>query len=430
MMHPAKLMMAYWGALFFAYFVLPFQLYDRFITLEGLVFLVIFLFSFCFGSWFKFRKKNSFIAYKKQKVSFKHANLILKAACLISISALLMDLPSNLFDLSALTGSRNSKAGDLLLGNASSSSLAFKIAFLTYPAAFIYLALHIIYEDRLNIFQISFYSILPIALTSLSMGGRAPILYIIAILFFSIKIRNRANKNMRLLNKKLSTKKLKLLISLVFIVAISLYYFSEVFFIRAEAINTDLSALQDFYRVSWDVDFLGPGSDIFLSFFGEKIFYLIFIFGWYLVQGLIMSIYILGNYEGEYLLGVYGIDLFTAIARRFNGDFVNNGFQSLLEFNIYGFFPSSFGSLYIDFSFFGIIFCFFWGVLSGVTYRKIKTNYNSTWSLLYPFIYSSIVFSSINTPLGFTNGFVTYIWLAITFFFLKSKVRPNFRTAT
>jgi hypothetical protein len=47
--------------------------------------------------------------------------------------------------------------------------------------------------------------------------------------------------------------------------------------------------------------------------------------------------------------------------------------------------------------------------------------HRTDWLLIGPFATIGIVFSIINTPLGFTNGFVTHGWLLVAFLLLKSQ---------
>jgi hypothetical protein len=151
---------------------------------------------------------------------------------------------------------------------------------------------------------------------------------------------------------------------------------------------------------------------------------MIFIFVWYLVQGLVMSNAIFTSYNGGMLLGGYGIDLAAALLRRVNGNFIADGYAVLLQMNTYGFLPSAFGSLYVDLKFFGLIPCLIWGWLAGKVYGQVKRGQDPRWLLIVPFVTVGIFFSLINTPIGFSNGFVTHLWLVAAFLTAKVVRRP------
>ena len=143
-------------------------------------------------------------------------------------------------------------------------------------------------------------------------------------------------------------------------------------------------------------------------------------FSWYLSQGFVMSNIIFESYEGPYQLGVYGIEILTAIVRRFDGLFVYDNFQYLMDLGTYGFLPSAFGSLYIDFGFFGLIIAFLWGMWSMLVYKKVKSS-NVKSMILYPFMTIGIILSIINTPIGMTNGLVTFTWMFIAYYSIKTQ---------
>ena len=199
-----------------------------------------------------------------------------------------------------------------------------------------------------------------------------------------------------------------------------LLYFVQVFFARADVAG-GVEGMFGVASTSWGVNFNGRFSNVFFALLGPDGTYLVFVFVWYLVQGLVMSNAIFTEYNGSMMLGSYGVDLIAAAMRRINGQFIADGYAVLLRMNTYGFLPSAFGSLYVDFRFFGLIPCFLWGWLSGKVYANVKRGVDDRWLLLVPFVTVGIFFSLINTPIGFSNGFVTHIWMVVAF--LAAKVQ-------
>ena len=176
--------------------------------------------------------------------------------------------------------------------------------------------------------------------------------------------------------------------------------------------------------LNWGVSFDGHFSGLFYSTFGVEGTYMIFVFAWYAIQGIVMSNSIFTSYDGPMLLGTYGVDLVSALMRRINGGFVADGFDRLLQMNVYGFVPSAFGSLYVDFHFFGLLPCLAWGWLTGLVYRKVKAGVDPRYLLLVPFVSIGIVWSLNNTPIGLSNGLVMHCWLLAAFFLTRTTTRP------
>lgn len=196
--------------------------------------------------------------------------------------------------------------------------------------------------------------------------------------------------------------------------AIAFIYFVQVFATRADVVG-GVEGMFGVAETSWGVSFNGRLSNFFFGVFGPDVTYLIFIFAWYLVQGLVMSNVIFSQYDGGLLMGAYGIDLMSALLRRLNSEFVADGYSVLLQMNVYGFLPSAFGSLYVDLKFLGLIPCLIWGWLAGKVYLNVKRGQDPRWIMVVPFVTLGIFFSLINTPIGFSNGFVTHGWMIVAF---------------
>ena len=133
-----------------------------------------------------------------------------------------------------------------------------------------------------------------------------------------------------------------------------------------------------------------------------------------------MSNQLFSAFDGPSLMGVYGLDIVSAIVRRLSPDMVSQGFDNLLSIGAYGFLPSAWGSLYVDFGIAGLLVCFLWGLGTATCYKKIAVEKNTRWLFLGPFISMGLFFSVINTPLGFSNGFVTHVWLFIVYFLIRT----------
>jgi hypothetical protein len=133
------------------------------------------------------------------------------------------------------------------------------------------------------------------------------------------------------------------------------------------------------------------------------------------VQGIVISNAVFTDYIGPMHFGIYGVDLAAALARRVDGSFVSVRFLELLDMNIIGFLPSAWGSLYVDFAFYGLVLAVIWGALAARVYRKVREAEDPRWLLWVPIVSMGIFFSLINTPIGFSNGLMTHFWAVVVF---------------
>jgi hypothetical protein len=423
--HPASLMLRVWVICILAYIILPFQMESRVLTAYGFGILALFIAFFCGGALFASGPMVQQPRSNDLRVNFGVADRVLRIAAVITVLAFAVDLVGGgNFDLASSYADRSDRANNLLIGAASDSSSAFQVGFLFYPASYIFILREIGFEQRPRIHRVVLYGLIPVLMATLAMGGRAPLAYAIILVAYGFAVRRQIFDTVQSRLIKLPSGRagfgMKILLGASGLLAMS--YFVQVFFVRAESAG-GVQGMFDVARSSWGVTFNGYLSGFFFSVFGEEYTYLIFIFTWYLVQGLVMSNVLFTDYAGPANLGIYGVDLVAALMRRLDGDFVADRFGALLQLNTYGFLPSAFGSLYVDFFFFGLLACALWGWASGFVYRRVKEAADPRWLLLAPFVSLGVFFSLINTPIGFSNGLVTHSWLLLVFLLSKKMVR-------
>lgn len=414
--HPASLMLMVWGTAFTTFFVLPFEMVTR--QFEGMGFLVLatLLLAYCIGGWVHTIRVNQRPIAAFDSLEMGMADPLLKTLSTITIIVFALEIVRGSgFDLVSAYQQRSSQAQALLHGGLSDSSALFKIGFLTYPAGYVYTARAILFDRKPKLVPLVLFGLLPGLLAGLALGGRAPLFNTIAyatVAFLSRKILfPKAAEPVR---RKKSWHWSLVRILAVVLVVLAFNYFINVFIVRADVVGGADMMLQ-IVAFQWGVTFGGPGADFMIAILGPATTYLVFVFVWYLVQGLVMSNALFVSYEGSPLMGVYGIDLLSAAARRLDPEGVARNFNYLLSLDTYGFLPSAFGSLYVDFLFGAILVVFVWGWLSALVYRRIRLGRDVRWFLFSPFIVMGVVFSLINTPFGYANGFVTHIWLIVAF---------------
>lgn len=445
-LHPAVLMLLVWLGGIAIFFILPFQLEEgRVMTLYGFLILALFIAVFCGGALAAARPQPQRPRKANVTVDFRLTDRVLITAGVIAVLASLMDVQGrNVLDLADAYQARSDRAGALMAGSSQSdSTIWFQIAFLTYPASYVYIVREVGFRARPLVWRLVLFGLAPAVLSALAMGGRSPLLYALMMLIFGFGLRKYlfkqdARKAMvpRARTGSPATARRKPFklgaagkAGVAILVGAALVYFVQVFFTRADVVG-GVDTMFGVASTSWGVNFNGRFSDIIFGVFGPDGAYLIFIFAWYMVQGLLISNVIFTEYDGAMLFGGYGIDLVSALMRRVNGDFLGQGYAVLLDLNTYGFFPSAFGALYVDLGLFGLIPCLIWGWLAGKVYGKIKLGEDPRWLLIAPFVVLGVSFSLINTPIGFSNGFVTHIWMVVAFLTARPLLRQPAGAAT
>jgi hypothetical protein len=419
--HPAVTMFLVWGLCIVAFGLLPFQLLERELTVQGAVIMVVFVAAYTVGTLLVPARKHNSLISEPIRIDASNAEALLMVASGLATVFFVLDASDkNLFDLAVAYELRSVTADALLKGETSNSSVWFQLAFLIYPAGYVYTAVHGLYAHKLQTWKIAIFGFLPIVLATVGMGGRMPIFYAVLVAWIVFKERKKY-VNFYPQHPKIPVRRKWIVRLIWFCVLIGLFqYFAAVFMVRAALVGGSIEMFQ-VAEQRWGVGFRGPMSSTIFSMFGEDFTYLIFIFIWYLVQGVVMSNVLFTTYEGPLQMGTYGIDLMSAIMRRIDPQRVAEGFDSLLMLGTYGFFPSAWGSLYVDFGLFSLLFCIIWGVFSVLCYRRIVVQCRMDWLLVGPFVTIGILFSIINTPMGFTNGFVTHAWLLFAFLLLKRQ---------
>lgn len=347
-------MLGVWGLCVAAYTLLPFQLLKRELTIQGIVMLAVFIGAYLVGTvMVSTRSQVSPVAPNRINADRAEAWLMV-ASGFATLFFILDAWDKDLFDLAAAYELRSDAADALLKGEASNSLIWFQLAFLLYPAGYVYTAVHALYARRVQAWKLVVFGLLPIGLATLDMGGRVPIFYAVIVAWLALKERKKVGHPVQ--QKAQVSNRRKWILRLIWLVVlVALFqYFAAVFMIRAATAGGTMEMF-GVAEKQWGVGFGGPTAELIFMALGDDIAYLIFIFVWYLVQGFVMSNYLFSAYDGPLQMGIYGLDLMSALMRRLDPQRVAEGFDVLLTLGTYGFLPSAWGSLYVDFGLFAII---------------------------------------------------------------------------
>ncbi len=422
--HPATQMLFVWGTILLLYFILPLQYHGRSLSLYGFTVLIGFIAAFMGGSLLAARP----VAGQAQpirdvEVDFRRTDRMLKWVSAISLATFTVELSRrNFLNLGESHFERSSRAEALMNGLESGASVAFQIGFMLYPAAIIWIARTVGFDRRINMRDLLIFGVFPTIAFSLAVGGRSPIFYAMAIFLLALGVRKR------LLGKEFvpqfgsGTLALYIVIGIIGIFAVN--YFSQVFLARAEATGGVVIAFNN-AALNWGVSLDPDWYNFLMSTIGEANTFLLLSFSWYLIQGVVIVSEIFTYYTGGATFGAYGTDLGGAIARRVDPMFLSTRFLGLLDLNIYGFLPTAFGSAYIDFGGLSPVFVGIWGYLSGLVYKHAHLGRDPRWLLIAPFVVFGILFSIVNTPLGFANGLMVHFWLIAAFMLARVRILQN-----
>jgi hypothetical protein len=420
--HPALSMTALWTSCAVAFAILPFQMLGQPTEVLGFAGLALFLLAFVTGSLLVPTHSIRTPPVDWRRVDTRLAETTLACVSLFATLMLLVDVrDKSLFDLVIAYELRSAAADALLHAEQSSSSVWFQAAFLLYPAAFPYMAVHLIHARRVRWTHLLVFGVLPVLLATLAMGGRSPLMYALMVIVLSLSARRRLNPAPRVRRAKRMVRTLSIALALLAASVLLTAYFSAVFEARASLGESD-----DIWATAetlWNVGFKGTLYRPIEALLGEGGAYQLFAFSWYFLQGIVMSNFLFSGYDGPLQLGIYGIDIVSAVMRRVDPDRVAMGFDTLLTLGTYGFLPSAWGSLYVDFGLLGLVACVCWGAFAAWVWRRTVVDRRARWLTVAPFVTIGIVFSLVNTPFGFSNGFVTHGWLLLAFVLCRPRAQ-------
>lgn len=424
LLHPAFLMIGFWFFIYALYFLAPIVQTPP-VSLMGAAFVGSMIFVFCIGSMLGGSGKRpvqaSFTAATQLDLGL--AKLI-NTLFLIGISGVLLGLYGKILSVEnisfcSFSALRAARAQQLLGANTLSSSVLSGVGFFTYPAGIVAIVISFIRFETLSAltrYLLIFYVFL-LFLLSMVVGGRSIIFVIILFLFLAVYVRYCQG-----LTAVPKSRGLKYL--LVILVIAFLSYSMLIWKVRADCTGQSVDSFLAHAESVWgvkpsasleSVDVQGQSN--FIRSIVSSIFYV--------TQSLSVVEKILGMDEPPVLLGAYHIDLVAAALRVFpeGSQFLTQGYSALLNSNVYGFFTSAWGALYIDFGFFGAYLAvLFWGLLAGYSYRLARLDIHSDRVTHYVFWMYSVLISFVSPPFGFSNSAVIFAWFFIYYLFRSPRL--------
>lgn len=416
LLHPAKLMFLFWGVMYGIYFMSPLVLRPA-VSWAGFGFVLSNLLVFAVGTLpiFPYRD-NPDIAHQygcAGNSQLCHAR-IERLFMVIGIFGLIFSILGKLallgeqVSLSDLYDARSEAASNLLDGVLYDlhGKWLSAIAFLLYPAGFIaVVSFWIRYEDTL-LFDKVLAGVFGVGIIALSVlaGGRSGIFILMVFILCAGYVRTGIGKAW-IPNSGM----LKLIAWATFIGFLT--YSSLIWTVRAhgEELSDYLARVSNDWGLGLTDGFLAVAG----AYFPPDLIKTIVNSIYYLIQNLSVTERVLSMPSAVILYGSYQIDLIAALFRMDPdlAEYMRNGYSSLLEANVYGFFSGAWTGLYLDIGLMCYVFVYFWGSIAGVAYRNLQATGTKLWQLIYAVCVFTIFISFVSSPFGHANSFVTLIWL-------------------
>jgi hypothetical protein len=327
-----------------------------------------------------------------------------------------------LSDLAGLTELRYERAEDLLAASEISKGVLTYCGYLLYPALYLVVAIAICYYEGLRArgkLLLTLNMIGPFVLAVL-FGGRSPIFVLFLIIAASCVVR-------RLLGLRALPAGAFLKVAGIGGVLGFILYTNVIWFARLELSVSTVNVLLAHAERIWGIE---PSHrfESWLAGMGKQDLMVPLLGAWfYFFQG--PSIFERLTSAGGYpvLFGGYHIDIVAAGFRLFpeTRTMLADGYASLLKSNVYGFFPTAWGSLLIDFSFGAFPLIALWGAVCGTTYARLRRYGRPGDAIYYVFLFYSIMIGPISAPFGLANSFVTFLYFLGFKLWLTSTGTPT-----
>jgi len=337
------------------------------------------------------------------------AFLRLSVVALVGVLCIVIDRISDLglIGLSEFAELRNERAEELAAASDLSRGPLTYLGYVLYPGIYLVCALGFLCYERLDgrAKILLILTMLCPFLLSVLYGGRSPILVLFLLFASSCVVRKLLGKS-----SLPSGVELKLFGGIAIVAFI--VYTNLVWFVRMDLISAATDIALDHTTEAWGIvpstqlvdlldewdlhDALFPITGLYFYVFHstatvEKLFALPSI---------------------PVMLGGQHIDVFAAAFRLFEPtrQLLSDGYATLLDGQIYGFFLGAWGSLYVDMSIFMFPFIALWGWTSGATFARLRARYAFGDAVFYVFLFYSIIISPISAPFGLANSFSSFLY--------------------
>lgn len=292
--------------------------------------------------------------------------------------------------------------------------LGYPLFSLSYPALML-LCLHTT-SIRPNVARLAQLSVCSPIIYSLLYGGRMPVLILILLIVACCFIRILLGKS--LMPERLLFPKL-IIFSICFV-----FYNNYIFSGRIDNVHASPAYYLEAVENSWGAapsPWLNQLADD--GWISERKAISIFVHSMYLTHGVVSFQKIVNNYlHFRPYWGTYQVGILSPLLRVFypSSHVLADMQANMIETNIYGFYTTVWGALFLDFGLVGaILFIVLWGFVSGVAYKHAKDSSNIGSQLILAFCYVSIPMSIFNAPFGMANSFLIFAAIITAIFLLK-----------
>jgi hypothetical protein len=416
MMAPHVFMVVLWALILGGFFLGPFTILPS-PGSTTLLFLLACVATFALSSMAGYSFTAQFVRHdRKRTFGMEKSEILatsafqrLSIAALVGVLCIVIDRisDSGSVGLEEFAELRYERADELATASDLSRGPLTYLGYVLYPGIYLVCALGFLCYERLDgrAKVLLVLAMLCPFLLAVLYGGRSPILVLFLLFAASCVVRKLLGKS-----RLPSGKEFKLLGALAIVAFV--VYTNLVWFVRIDVTSSTSDMLLDHAARVWGIV---PGNRLVDLLDGWDMYdALLPITGlyFYLFQSPATVEKLLAIPSVPVMFGAGHIDIFAAAFRLFEPtrQLLSDGYATLLDAAVYGYFPGAWGSLYVDMSLLIFPFTAIWGWISGTTFSRLKARRGFGDAVFYVFLFYTIIISPISGPFGLANSFSSFLY--------------------
>lgn len=325
-------------------------------------------------------------------------------------------------DLSSIFALRNERAMQLASAKHQVTPLWAAGGFLTYPAGVVGLCGIFRWYERMSVGRVALAAAFgaSLALMVLLMGGRGPLISCTALLAGVAVLR--VIDGLPAFPRSQALRWSAILAIIGF-----LGYSTIIWTVRSDAVQLDAEQFFVHAESAWGMTVRSEFRDAVEPLFGIDGVRALAVTSFYISQSTTTLERIIAAPASAPMLGLYEADVVAAAYRVMAGadaKLLADGYQRLLDANIYGFFPGAWGGLVIDFGYSGAMAAIAaWGWMAGRAWGFALRAPGAPAALMLAFWVAASLWSFATPPLGFSNAAVVFAWFIVFAVFARPSPR-------
>jgi hypothetical protein len=431
--NPAVFLLLLWGFILGGFYLGPFDLSPQ-PAFKTLSFVFVCLSLFVLSSLASYSLVRTLPQNRHREIGVPRAPVLpigsalsgLAVTSIIGVALIFVERTSStgFSGLEELTELRNLRAADIASAAELSRGWATYLGWLLYPGIYLVCVLGFLYYETLDrgakvLLLLS--GLCPFVLAVLY-GGRSPILTLLLLLASSSVVR-------RLIGKPLWPRSAALKLFGVAALVMFTIYANLIWFERLQLSSGTVDLFLAHAASEWGI---APSEALWNLLAGsDQQDAIVPILGsyFYLFQGPAILEKILSSESLPILFGGQHIDIVAAAFLLFEPtrELLTEGYATLLNAGVYGYFTTAWGSLLLDLSVLMFPFVALWGWVSGTTFGWLRVRGRCDDVLLYVFLLYAMFISPISAPFGLANSFSIFLYFLGFVVWVRTRACRNLR---